>query len=187
MTFMPSLDEEATAFDVFTRFPDIYGPIAAFSEEAFRGRGPLSIAERQFIFTFVSRLNECRYCAGGHGAIVEALGVEGKLLDQAMASIETASVEEKFKPLLFYVKKLNEAPTRMTQADADAVFAAGWSEEALERAIALCCLANFMNRLVEGHGIAERPEDFARRAELAIKHGYLDPFLKATKREDAPE
>lgn len=187
MTFMPSLSEEATAFDVFTRFPDLYGPIAAFSEEVFRGQGPLSIAEREFIFTFVSRLNECRYCAGGHGAIVEALGVESKLLDEAMLSIESASVEERFKPLLSYVKKLNEAPTRMTQADADAVFSAGWSEEALERAIALCCLANFMNRLVEGHGIAERPEDFARRAELAIEHGYLDPFLKRAGRVAKPE
>ena len=187
MTFMPSLSEDATVVDVFAKFPDLYAAMAAFSEAAFRGTGPLSTAERQFLFTFVSRLNECKYCAGGHGAIVEALGMEGKLLDEAIADIETASVEDNLKPLLAYVKKLNDEPTRMVQADADAVFAAGWSEEALERAIALCCLANFMNRLVEGHGIAAPPEDFTRRADLAIEHGYLTPFLKMTGRRQEKE
>ncbi|MHA1538300.1 MAG: carboxymuconolactone decarboxylase family protein [Alphaproteobacteria bacterium] len=187
MTFMPSLGEEATTFDVFSKYPGLYGPFVAFSESVFRGKGPLSIAERQFLFTYVSRLNECQYCAGGHEAIVEALGMKSKLLDEAIADIETASIDDRIKPLLSYIKKLTEEPTRMTQADADAVFSAGWSEEALERAIALCCLANFMNRLVDGHGIAAPPEDFARRAELAIEHGYLEPFLKMTGRSQEKE
>ena len=40
----------------------------------------------------------------------------------------------------------------MTQEDADAVFAAGWSEQALADAICVCAHFNMVNRLVEGLG-----------------------------------
>ena len=40
----------------------------------------------------------------------------------------------------------------VAQADADRVFAAGWSEQALHDAINIICMANFMTRMVLGHG-----------------------------------
>ena len=63
----------------------------------------------------------------------------------------------KLKPLLRLARKLNETPSRMSAADIDACTAAGWDDAAVHQAIALCCLANYMNRLVEACGIPADP------------------------------
>ena len=67
MTFMPSLSEDATVVDVFAKFPDLYAAMAAFSEAAFRGDGPLSTADRQVLFTFVARPNASTFSTRRRG------------------------------------------------------------------------------------------------------------------------
>ena len=52
------------------------------------------------------------------------------------------------------MEKLTQTPARMTEQDAKAVFAAGWSEAALYDAVKVCALFNFMNRIVEGTGVS---------------------------------
>ncbi|HKN56247.1 MAG TPA: peroxidase, partial [Amycolatopsis sp.] len=62
--------------------------------------------------------------------------------------------------------------SRMTEADAEAVFAAGWDESALHTAVLVCALFNFMNRMVEGLGIrADESYALTSGARLA-KGGY---------------
>ncbi len=64
------------------------------------------------------------------------------------------------------MRKLTETPARMTEADARAVLDAGFSERALHDAVSVCALFNFMNRLVEGHGLKGHPgldEEAGRR------------------------
>jgi hypothetical protein len=82
-------------------------------------------------------------------------------------------------PVLGYLRKLTLTPTRMTQADADAVYAAGWSERALYDAVQICCLYNFMNRFVEGIGLTPIPEQFEMEGKMIKDGGYrgmLDAF-----------
>ena len=71
-------------------------------------------------------------------------------------------------------------PTRMTQADA--VFAAGWDEAALHSAIAVCCVFNFMNRLVDGHGIEADRASFTERGRKHVEMGYLAQYEAAVAR-----
>jgi hypothetical protein len=65
----------------------------------------------------------------------------------------------------------------LVQADADAVFQAGWSERALHDAIMTTSLFNFMNRLLEGHGCKGSDELFRERGKALRDHGY-SPLLK---------
>ena len=66
-------------------------------------------------------------------------------------------------------------PARMVQADAAAVYAAGWSEAALFDAVQICCLFNLMNRIVEGAGITSHPVDPAEiDPEFQSKACYVD-------------
>lgn len=58
----------------------------------------------------------------------------------------------------------------MSQADADAVFAASWEDQALHDAVSVCALFNFMNRLVEGHGI-KAGADYFRLASARLREG----------------
>lgn len=178
MAFLPSIKGSGSPGDVFGLQPSLWGPFLDFCQELFRGPSPLPARDRETIFAYVSRLNGCDFCHGGHARTAERLGAAAGTFAALAADIETAPVEPRFKPILRYVKKLNETPTRMTQADADAVYAAGWDEQALHHAVALCALANFMNRLVEGAGIHADPAKFDLRATVAIEQGYKAPFAR---------
>jgi uncharacterized protein YciW len=52
-------------------------------------------------------------------------GIEDGLLDRLLDDLESAPIEQRLKPLLAFVRKLTLTPAQITQADADAVFAAG--------------------------------------------------------------
>ena len=61
----------------------------------------------------------------------------------------------------------------MTQADADAVLAAGWNDRALHDAVSVCAWFNFMNRFVEGHGIKGTPDYYLEASRRLHDSGYL--------------
>ncbi len=181
MPFLNDLAEDASAFDLFAAYPEMYRPFAEFTETLFRGEGSLPVEQRELIFAYVSRLNDCDYCYGGHSHAAYALGIEEGLFDALMDDIDAAQVDGRLKPILHYVTKLTRTPARMTRADAQAVRDAGWADEAFHMAIALCAIANFMNRLVDGAGIAADPALFARRGEALAERGYALPLGTAPK------
>ena len=76
---------------------------------------------------------------------------------------ESAPVDAKLKPLLAFVRKLACTPSEMTQDDADAVFEAGWDEQALHDAIVVTARAGFKQRLVEGHGFIPISKEVAKQ------------------------
>jgi alkylhydroperoxidase family enzyme len=127
----------------------------------------------------VSSLNSCQYCYGGHRAAAELFGIAPQTIDGLIQDLATAPIDSKLRPILAFVKKLTLTSTRMTQADADVVFAAGWDEAALHSAIAVCCLFNFMNRLVDGHGIEADRASFAERGRKHVEMGYVAQYETA--------
>ncbi len=66
----------------------------------------------------------------------------------------------------------------MVQADADAVYAAGWSEKTLHDAIMVCCCYSFMNRLADGHGLPSDPALFKERGRRHADNGYFTQYAK---------
>jgi uncharacterized peroxidase-related enzyme len=177
MPHLRNLPAQSSVFDIFLSLPDLYRPFADFCQRLFRGPGALPVRDRELIFSYVSNLNACQYCFGGHSRTAILFGVDPGAFDKLSADIDSAPVEAKLKPLLRYAKKLTETPARMTPADAKAVYDAGWSDEAMHQAIAICALANFMNRLVEGTGVKADPAKFDLRAKSAAEKGYNQPFL----------
>ena len=175
---------DATTRHVFSAHPEIYSHWARVSEAILRGASPLTPAQRELIGAYVSSLNTCQYCYGGHRAAAELLGIAPQTIDGLVRDIGSAPIEAKLRPMLAYVKKLAMTPARMTQADADAVFAAGWDEAALHSAIAVCCLFSFMNRLVDGHGIEADPTLFADRGRKHVEIGYLAQHEAAAPSSD---
>lgn len=172
MSFLKSLPPDAVLLDVFKSFPSTTKPLIEYHEVLLRGPSPLSVAERELIAGYVSGLNACAYCHGVHEATAREFGLPEGLMLQLIEDIDQAPVDEKMKPILRYVRKLTLSPSRMTQADADAIFAADWNEQALHDAVSTCALFNFMNRLVEGHGIKTSPEYFSLAAKRLHDGGY---------------
>ena len=172
MAFLPSLERNSVLLNVFKAFPATAAPLLDYHEVLLRGPSPLTTAERELIAAFVSSLNGCRYCAGVHTAVVEFMGVAEGTVARLKDDVTLAAAAPKLRPLLAYARKLTQSPAGITQADADAVFDAGWEEQALHDAVAVCCLFNFMNRYVEGLGIEADAKYFAMAAERLSKNGY---------------
>lgn len=172
MSYLPSLPTDAVLLDVFRAYPDTAGPLLDYHEALLRGPSPLSVAERELIAAYVSGLNSCGYCHGVHTATAAAFGIAEETLRALLTDLDTAPVDERLTPLLAYVGKLTRTPSRMTEADAAAVLAAGWDERALHDAVSVCALFNLMNRLVDGLGIAAGPDYFTRSARRLADGGY---------------
>lgn len=184
MPFFKSLAAGAGPPDVFARYPDIYGPWSEMSEALMNGPSPLTQAERELILAYAADVAGCEFVYVAHSEVAYAWGIERGMLDRLLANPDGSGVDERLKPLLACVRKLAVAPGAMLQADADAVFAAGWDEQALHHAIAITARAAFMQRLVQGHGFEPLPREIAaKHAAKRIERGYVNlyPAFRETR------
>jgi len=159
MAFFKFLDDSSGIWKVFAHNKVRYDLVRRFRKNIMWGPSALSLGERELIGAFVSTLNRCQFCASGHAANAAKLGMDVALLEGLVASVDEAAISDRLKPIFRFVKKLTEQPASIVQADADAIFAAGWDENALGDAIAICGYFNMVNRLVDGHGIKTRRPD----------------------------
>ena len=153
MTFLPSLPESAGLKEIQAPYADMWRHWAQFSQALMRGPGPLTVAERELAAAYTSGLNRCSYCYHDHMMATEEFGTKPEVFEGLLEDVDTAAVDAKMKPILKFIRKLTLEPTKLTKADADAVFAAGWDEAALHFSVAICARFNLINRLVMGHGV----------------------------------
>lgn len=172
MTHLPSLPSDARLLDVFRAYPAPAGPLLDYHEVLMRDESPLSQAERELIAAYVSGLNACSYCFGVHRTTARAFGIEEGLLTSLLADIETADIDERIRPLLWYVGKVTKEPARVSPADAQRVLDAGWDEQALHDAVSVCALFNFMNRFVSGLGVSAGEDYLEVSGNRLADHGY---------------
>ncbi|MEV6905547.1 peroxidase-related enzyme [Amycolatopsis sp. NPDC051071] len=170
MSYLESLPTDATLLQVFQKFPAPASKLLDFHELVMRAPSAFSAGERELIAAYVSGVNDCQYCHGVHTVTAEAFGVPEGLLATALADLDSSAVDERMKPVLAYVGKLTRTPSKVTDADAEAVFAAGWDEAALHDAVLVCALFNFMNRMVEGLGI-RADAAYAKTSGVRLKDG----------------
>ncbi len=177
MALFPSLPQESHLSDVMRQFPENAGPMLVLLEGILRTEGALSIGERELIAAYVSGLNACAFCYGSHRVYSEIFGQRPGLVDSLLRDIDDADIAPKMKPVLKYVRKLNSLPSRLTQADVDAVLDAGWSQTALYEVVQVTAAFNMMNRIVEGTGVTfdyDQHADVRRELEDRRQHSYLE-------------
>lgn len=168
MTFFP----QRNILEIFKQDPSYYSPVAQLVQNVMRGQSAFTAGERELIAIYVSVLNSCDYCFNSHQEIAVNLEVDPKSLE-AIKNSDMETVEEHFRPILALVKKLTLTPGQMAQTDIDNVLSAGWDEQAIKDAIAICSLFNFMNRLVDGYGLQQpSPEQLTAMATGINTHGY---------------
>lgn len=173
MSFLPSSPGPTNLPDVFVKYPARAVLMLDLIDDILRGESPLTTAEREMLFAYGSAQNRCDFCYESHRPVAAAFGIDENLFDDIINDIETAGVDEKLKPLLRYVKKLTLTPSRMTQADVDAIFDAGWDEQTFVDVVSICAVQNYFNRFVDGIGI-DVDNATARKtgAELLPTIGY---------------
>lgn len=183
MPFFKSLPDNAGPGQVFSAYPEIYRHWAEMGQALINGPSPLTPAEREMIQAYVAGLLGCRYAHVAHTAAAVARGIDDSLIAKLMGGIAAAPIADKWKPLLEFIRKLTLTTTEVNQADADAVFAAGWSEKALHDAIAVTARMTFMTRIIHGHGFTPMtPERATESAEHRAKVGYVELYPALGKR-----
>jgi uncharacterized peroxidase-related enzyme len=169
---LKSLPDDAKVYEVFARRPDTFQPFVEACEKIMRGPSALSAADRELLGAFVSSLNACPYCHDVHNEAVKAYGIAGELAKACRDDLAGAQLDEKLKPLFALVRKSTEAAYKVTDADFEAAYAAGWDDDAIQDAILVGCLFNFMNRLVSTLGIEADADYLAGAGPRLRDEGY---------------
>ena len=174
MAFVASVPEqEESVGAVMRRYPDQAIPLMEMTEVVMRtGECEFTSEQRELIAAYASGTNSCTFCYNTHKATAETYGVEEGLLESLLTDLDGSPVDAKLKPVLRYVKKLTETPSRMVQADADAIFDAGWSEDAFHFTVMICAMFNMYNRIMDGYGVKNTADFRQTRGALLADSGY---------------
>jgi len=157
---------------VFYR-PDFYGGRAKeFTHEAMRGPSAWSVADRELMAAYVSRVNESAFCVGAHTATASRAYQDGTKVQAVLADLESAAIEEPLRATLRMLGKLT-AEGKLSAEDMREVLATGVSRQQAQDALAVCAAFNITSRLAEAFGFEIlSPEGFEAGAKYLLKRGY---------------
>ena len=135
----------------------------SLTQEAMRGPSDWSVADRELMAAFVSKVNNTEFCIAAHTATSALAYKDGAKVSAALADLETAPLTEPLRSTLRMLGKL----TRENNVDVDdisRVLAAGVSEQQIKDALAVALAFNVTDRLADVF-------DFAVDDSAAIKAG----------------
>ena len=145
--------------------PHTAGPLNSLAEVLLRGPSPLSPAEREAIAAYVSRRNDCTFCAETHGAVARHLGADGSEPGPRMSA------------LLAIAEKVRVDGRSVTGDDIARVRAVGADDQAIHDTVLIAAAFCMFNRYVDGLATLtpEDPALYDRRGRILAEHGYLEP------------
>jgi uncharacterized peroxidase-related enzyme len=157
---------------VFYR-PDFYGGRAKeFTHEAMRGPSAWSVADRELMAAYVSKVNESAFCVGAHTATASRAYRDGTKVQAVLADLESAAIEEPLRATLRMLRKLT-AEGKLSGEDMREVLATGVSRQQAQDALAVCAAFNTTGRLADAFGFEIlSPEGFEAGAKYLLKRGY---------------
>lgn len=151
------------AFQLSSIRPDLAVGLITLYGSLFRA-GELPRAAKEAITTYVSALNNCPYCVGAHGLLMQLHGASAEQVDAARSGDLSAFTDDdeiaRFLPL---AEKITRHAYKVTDRDIEVLRTAGWSDEKILEAIWVVVFYNLVNRLADALGLAE--EDFAADLE----------------------
>lgn len=124
------------------------------AENLLFGESLLGRRHKEMIATYVSRQNECPYCADCHGALLGAQGGSPEMIcalqdidlnAQLFTSAELA--------LLKFAGKINANSSAVTRADVETAMHAGWKEAQIAEVVHIAALFAAFNRIANGFGL----------------------------------
>ena len=106
-------------------------------------------ADREFIVTYVSSLNDCYFCQTVHGAIAAAcLKDDYDLVQRVKADFKTSEIDDKLKALLVIAAKVQRGGKHVTSADVDAARRRGATDLEIHDTVLIAaafCMYNVMS------------------------------------------
>ena len=148
-------------------YPKTAGPLNDLAEALLRGPSPLSPAERETIAAYVSRRNECTFCAETHGAVARQLARDG--------AGDVTETDPLLGALLAIAEKVRVDARSVTPDDVARARAAGADDRAIHDTVLIAAAFCMFNRYVDGLDTLtpSDPALYERRARVLAENGYL--------------
>ena len=144
----------------------------SLTQEAMRGPSDWSVADRELMAAFVSKVNNTEFCIAAHTATSALAYKDGAKVSAALADLETAPLTEPLRSTLRMLGKL----TRENNLDVDdisRVLSAGVSEQQIKDALAVAFAFNVTDRLADVFDFAvDDPAAINAGAKYLLARGY---------------
>jgi uncharacterized peroxidase-related enzyme len=155
--------------------PETAKPLCGLAETLLRGPSSLTPGERELIASYVSELNDCRFCSDSHAAFAAAQLPEGMtLVDQVRADPHAAPVSAKLGALLRIAAAVQRGGKNVSARDVEAAREAGASDQEIHDVVLLAAAFCMFNRYVDGLAtpLPDDPSGYAVAVEAIVNAGY---------------
>lgn len=154
--------------------PETALPLNQLCEVLFCTDSTLTRGERELIATYVSALNECRFCFQTHAAFAAIRLPDGVAqVAQVCTDVDSAPVSPKLRALLHIAGAIQEGGKAVTEQHVAAAREAGATDVEIHDTVLIAAAFCMFNRYVDGLGTTASgdPAHYMARAEL--NGGYL--------------
>lgn len=158
--------------------PETALPLNMLAQTLLHDPSTLPAGERELIATYVSRLNECKYCASCHGAIAKHhLGNNELLVNQVTGDPDHAPVSDKLKSLLHIAAKVQDSGKKVTAEDVAAAKQFGATDVEIHDTVLIAAAFCMYNRYVDGLAswTPDDPALYDRIGRQRAAEGYMTP------------
>lgn len=158
--------------------PETAQPMNELAEVLLRGPSTLSRGEREMIASFVSHLNECKFCTSAHSAAAKhSLEGNADLVESVKSNYQTADVSPKLKSLLSIAGKVQKDGRTVQDSDVVAARKQGATDQEIHDTVLIAAAFCMYNRYVDGlkAWTPEDPKIYDQIGKRLADQGYAKP------------
>ena len=131
--------------------PDTGKPLYELAQTLLREDSPMSQAERELIATYVSFLNECKFCTNSHAAAARYLYKdEAQTVGLALDNYQNAPISEKLKALLTIAGNVQKDARTVSEENVALARSFGATDRDIHDTVLIAATFCMFNRYVDG-------------------------------------
>lgn len=160
--------------------PDTGKPLYELSQVLLRDDSPLSQAERELIATYVSFLNECKFCMSSHAAAARYLyKAEAQTVNLTLEDYQDAPISDKLKALLTIAGNVQKDARTVSNENVALARSFGATDRDIHDTVLIAATFCMFNRYVDGLATLTPTdaETYEVMGERMGTIGYIPPKL----------
>jgi len=160
--------------------PDTGKPLYELSQVLLRDDSPLSQAERELIATYVSFLNECKFCMSSHAAAARYLyKAEAQTVNLTLEDYQDAPISDKLKALLTIAVNVQKDARTVSNENVALARSFGATDRDIHDTVLIAATFCMFNRYVDGLATLTPmdAETYEVMGERMGTIGYIPPKL----------
>lgn len=160
--------------------PDTGKPLYELSQVLLRDDSPLSQAERELIATYVSFLNECKFCMSSHAAAARYLyKAEAQTVNLTLEDYQDAPISDKLKALLTIAVNVQKDARTVSNENVALARSFGATDRDIHDTVLIAATFCMFNRYVDGLATLTPTdaETYEVMGERMGTIGYIPPKL----------